>query len=74
MEGIGGVVLSTGSIVDSNRGGPGTADRVARAQGTQEEWMGLEKEDFHESSLSGRSRRTVITQETIKKKNEETWR
>lgn len=28
----------------------------------------MEKEDSHESSLSARSKRTVITQETIKKK------
>lgn len=53
----------------------GTADRVDRTQGTQEGCVGLEKEDSYESSFSGRSRRAVATQETIKKrkrKKEET--
>jgi len=45
MEGIGEVVLSTGSIVHNILGGPGTSDRVARTQGRQEGWMELEKQE-----------------------------
>lgn len=54
----------------------GTADRVDRAQCTQEGCVGLKKEVLYESSFSERSRRAVATQKTIKKKEkkEETWR